>query len=203
MPRRGACGTIGSSADGGSAFRRHGFGGWRWRRQVSHSRRVILYITHSRPNSVNDPAAIQPTRWKTVRIATLAGSVEAPTTSAAACSKSGLLGEFGYGHGVCGHHGPPFLLDLAGLQCPEQQLRSADPDVPGTCFRVQPVFGIHGPKIALAVASREAANRTAGRPLLTAGRQLVRLWMRQFEVWGCPPETRRVLLCGNHPQGDR
>jgi hypothetical protein len=30
---------------------------------------------HSRPNSVNDPASIQPTRWKTVRIASLAGSV--------------------------------------------------------------------------------------------------------------------------------
>jgi hypothetical protein len=69
-------------------FRYHGPGGLRWRRQASHSRRVILYMTHSRPNSVNDPAVLQPTRWKTVRIATLAGSVEAPTASAAAYSKS-------------------------------------------------------------------------------------------------------------------
>jgi len=35
--------------------------------------------------------------------------------------EAGLLGEFGDDHGVCGDHGPPFFLDLAGLQRPEQQ----------------------------------------------------------------------------------
>lgn len=85
-------GTIDSCADRGAAFRSHGLGGLRWPsvsgRQASHSRRVILYMTHSRPNSVNDPAGFQPTRWKTVRIATFAGSVEAAIASPAARSKS-------------------------------------------------------------------------------------------------------------------
>src|SRR5215470_7411209 len=49
-----------------------------------HCGRVIRYITHSRSYSVSDPASSQPTRWKTARIATLAGSVGASTTSAAA-----------------------------------------------------------------------------------------------------------------------
>ena len=42
----------------------------------------------------------------------------------------GFPGESGNGHRVCGDHGPPFFLDLAGLQRPEQQPRSADPDAP-------------------------------------------------------------------------
>jgi len=54
----------------------------------SQSSRVILYMTRSRPDLVSDPASFQPARWKTVRIATFAGSVGASMTSAAARSKS-------------------------------------------------------------------------------------------------------------------
>src|SRR5690242_12517787 len=59
-----------------------------WRPQASHCCRVILYMTHSRPSSVSEPAGIQPAFRKTVRIAALAGSVDASTVPAAACSKS-------------------------------------------------------------------------------------------------------------------
>jgi hypothetical protein len=40
-------------------------------------------MTRSRPDLVSDPASFQPARWKTVRIATFAGSVGASMTSAA------------------------------------------------------------------------------------------------------------------------
>jgi len=65
-------------------------------------------MTHSRPSSVSEPAGSQPAFRKTVRIATLAGSVEASTASAA--------------------------------------------------FRVLPIVRIHGPKVTLALASRDGAN---------------------------------------------
>jgi hypothetical protein len=88
--------------------------------------------------------------------------------------EGGFVGEFGNDHRLCGDHSPPFLLDLAGPQRPEQQPRSADPDVPDTCFRVLPILRIHGLKVTVAMASREAANGIAGRPHLTAFRDLQR-----------------------------
>lgn len=53
-------------------------------RRACHCCRVIAYINHSRSNSCTVSTRSQPTRWKTVRIATLAGSVGASTRSAAA-----------------------------------------------------------------------------------------------------------------------
>ena len=74
--------------------------------------------------------------------------------------KPASWGEFGDDHGIRRHHGPPFLINLARLQRPEQQPRSADPDLLDTCFRVQPILRIHGPKITPAMASREALTES-------------------------------------------
>jgi hypothetical protein len=58
-----------------------------WRLQDDR-RLVVGRASAGIASSVSEPAGFQPTFPKTVRIAALAGSVDASTASAAACSKS-------------------------------------------------------------------------------------------------------------------
>jgi hypothetical protein len=61
--------------------------------------------------------------------------------------EAGLIGELGDGHGIGGHHRPPFLIDLTRPQRPEHQPRSADPDVSDTSGDVLPILWVHNQKL--------------------------------------------------------